>query len=101
MTLQAVINASGAGNHVVVAGDANKPTIQVMGYIFQCNVATTLTIKGGTTALTGSMAFTGGGGLNVPVNGLVPFTVDNGDDLIFNLAGLTGQVGGVIWYNQI
>jgi hypothetical protein len=94
------VSISGAGNHVVVAGDVNFPLIQVISLTFQCNIGTTLTIKAGTTDLTGPMNFTAGGGLNLMSTYFSLFDVDNGDDLVFNLAGLTGQLGGYMVYYQ-
>jgi hypothetical protein len=97
----APINVSGAGTRTVIAGEAGK-IIQVVGMYFQCNIATTLTIKTGTTAQTGAMSFTGSGGLNLPIqsNGLVYFQCADGDDFVFYFSGITGQAAGQIFYYQ-
>lgn len=94
------LDISGAGNHVVVSGDVDFPTILVVGLYFQCNIGTTLTVKSGTTNLTGPMNFLAGGGLNLYNSPMAIFEADNADDLVFSLSGLTGQVGGVIVYFQ-
>ena len=96
----APINVSGAGAKTVIAGEAGK-IIQVAGLYFQCNIVTTLTIKTGTTAQTGAMAFTGSGGLNLPmVAGLTYFQCADGDDFVFYFSGITGQSAGQIFYYQ-
>lgn len=46
------------------------------------------------------MSFTGGGGLNLTGSGTVYFECDSGNDLVFDLTGLTGQVGGLLLYYQ-
>lgn len=96
----APINVSGAGAKTVITGEAGK-IIQVVGLYFQCNIATTLTIKTGTTAQTGAMNFLASGGLNIPmISGLTYFQCADGDDFIFYFSGLTGQAAGQIFYYQ-
>ena len=98
--LSAPININALGSHVVIDGDSSLTTIQVVGMFFQCSVATYLTVKAGSAALTGPMSFLTGGGLNLPLGGNVFFQIDGGDDFIFSLTGLTGQAGGTVYYYQ-
>lgn len=96
----APIDESGTGSKVVIPGVSGQ-AIQVVGLYFQCNIATTLTIKTGTTARTGPMNFLASGGLNLPVNGgTVYFECADNEDLVFYFSGLTGQAGGQIFYYQ-
>lgn len=100
-TLQSIpLSASTIGDNVIITGNALTPTIQVLAIYFQCNITTTVTIKAGTTSLTGAMSFTGGGGLNLPNNGNVYYEVDSGGNFIIHLSGITGQVGGQVMYYQ-
>lgn len=96
----APINVSGTGAKTVITGQSGQIII-VSGLYFQCNIATTLTIKTGTTAQTGAMNFTTAGGLNLPYTGTVAyFQCDAGDDFVFYFGGLTGQAGGQVFYYQ-
>lgn len=96
----APINVSGAGAKTVITGVSGK-IIQVVGLYFQCSVATTLTIKTGSTAQTGAMSFLASGGLNLPFTGnIIYFECADGDDLVFYFSGLTGQSAGQIYYYQ-
>ena len=98
--LNAPISVSGSGAKTVIDGEAGK-IIQVVGMYFQTNIATTLTIKTGNTARTGSMSFTGSGGLNLPFTGTINyFECADGDDFVFYFSGLTGQAAGQIFYYQ-
>lgn len=97
----APISASSLGDNIIIHGDSTFTTIQVVGMYFQCNIVTTLYIKGGSTSLTGSMSFNASGGLNLPNTGsVVYYQVNDSDNLIIHLSGLTGQVGGAIMYYQ-
>lgn len=97
----APIDVSSLGDNVVIAGNSSTPTIQVVGLFFQCNIATTLYFKAGSTSLTGSMSFAASGGLNLINNGtIVYFQANDGDNFIVHLSGLTGQVGGAVMYYQ-
>jgi hypothetical protein len=96
----APIDESGTGSKVVISGVSGQ-IIQVVGLYFQCNIATTLTIKTGTTAQTGAMSFTTSGGLNLPYTGSIAyFQCDAGDDFVFYFGGLIGQAAGQIFYYQ-
>lgn len=102
-TLQTLpISISALGSHIVITGNSGTPTIQVVGIYFQCAVGTTIIVKSGTTALTGSMSFTSGGGFNLPNSGVgnVYYECDSGNDFILDLTGLTGQVGGSLMFYQ-
>lgn len=95
----APINISALGTSVVITGVAGK-RIQVYGLFFQCSILTNVTVKSGTTALTGPMSFLAGGGLNLNPFSDVYFEVAEGENFVFQLAGLTGQVGGMVTYVQ-
>lgn len=98
--LTAPIDESGAGAKVVISGVSGQ-IIQVVGMYFQCNIATTVTIKTGTTARTGPMNFLASGGLNLPFTGtVVYFECADDEDFVFHFSGLTGQAGGQIFYYQ-
>lgn len=96
-----IINVSGAGTYTLVAGVPG--TIIVVQYVsFQCNILTTATFKSNTTALTGPMSFALNGGLVLPFNGSIEyFRTDVGEDLNVTLSGLTGQMGGQLYYVQV
>lgn len=96
----APVSVSSLGSHIVITGSDTYTTIQVVGIFFQCSVSTNLTIKAGTSALTGAMSFVSGNGLNLPIGSNVYFQCDGGDDFILALTGLTGQVGGTVYYYQ-
>lgn len=97
----AVINISSDGNNTVVAGISGQ-TITVFAIFFQCGASTTLTFKSGSsTNLTGPMAFTAGGGMNIFFGDSTPiFTLNEGDALVINVSGLLPQVGGSVFYSQ-
>lgn len=98
--MSGIINISTSGNNTVVAGVAGE-TITVYGMFFQCGAATTVTFYNGTTAITGPMAFTSGGGLNVFFGDSTPiFTLSPGNSFIINVSGLLPQVGGFMYYTQ-
>lgn len=97
----APINVSISNGNIVIPGNQETPVIQVVGIFFQAGISTTVTIKAGTTALTGPMSFSAGGGLNLPNNGQFPyFEVGGGNDFIISLSGLTGQIAGSVMYYQ-
>lgn len=93
------LSESGTGNKIVVAGVSGE-IIQVVSLYFQCNIATTITIKSGTTAKTGPMNFLASGGLYLPFGGASYFDCADGEDFIFSFSGLTGQLGGQMFYYQ-
>ncbi len=97
----ASINITSLGSHVVIPGSSTATTIQVVGIYFQCSVATCLTIKGGSVSFTGPMSYLSGGNGTFSLGSNVYFQVNNGDDFIFNLSGLTGQVAGIVYYYQL
>lgn len=99
--LFAPFTANTLGDNVVIAGSPTATTIQVVAIFFQCGTATTIIARAGSTALTGTMTFSTGGGFQLPNNGQVPyFTCSNGDDFIIHLSGLTGTCGGFVMYYQ-
>lgn len=94
------ISISGVGNKVVIPGIEGQ-SILVVGLYFQCGVATTITVKSGTTEITGPMTFATGGGLQLPFTTVLAYYYcPPGEDLIFGCTGLTGSAGGQIWYFQ-
>jgi len=96
----APIDESGTGSKVVINGVSGQ-IIQVVGLYFQCNIATTLTIKTGTTARTGPMNFLASGGISLPFTGNISyFDCADNEDFVFYFSGLTGQAGGQIFYYQ-
>ncbi len=95
------INSSGIGNDTLVTGVSGK-VIKVLAIFFQCNIATTLTIRSGSSDITGPMSFVGsGGGMNLPYFGGTYLQTNSGDSLIFHFSGLTGQAGGFLIYDQV
>lgn len=94
------IDISSSGSNTVVAGIPGE-VITIYGMFFQCGASTTITFYDGSTALTGPMAFTAGGGLNVFFGDSTPiFTLGEGDSFIIDVTGLLPQVGGFIYYTQ-
>jgi hypothetical protein len=95
------INAVTIGNNIAIPGDPTKPTIDIVELVFQCGTATSVTLKSGSTALTGPMTFPTGGGLQLPNNGQGPhMSCTEGDDFIINISGVTGSCGGFVLFNQ-
>lgn len=92
------INITSSGTHTVVANSSGN-IITVFGMFFQCSVSSTVVVKSGSTALTGIMSFTSGGGMNVfwGENASI-FQTNEGEDLIFTVTGLLPTVGGQILY---
>src|SRR5579863_7579437 len=98
--MSSIIDITSSGNNTVISGIAGQ-VITVYGMFFQCGAATTITFYNGSTALTGPMAFTAGGGLNVFFGDSTPiFTLTAGSALVINVSGLLPQVGGFIYYTQ-
>lgn len=94
------INLVTTGNHTLIAGQAGK-TIKVFAANIQANLLTTFSLKSGTTNLTGPMTNVLGGSLNLPLaENLYYFETGVGEDLILNMSGLTGNLGGFILYLQ-
>lgn len=93
----AVVNASSAGDNVVISGVALK-RIYVYGFDITTATVTTVTLKSGaSTALTGAMT------LNAWTKPITPgqpyFVTAAGDSLIVNLGAATA-LAGVVWYTQ-
>lgn len=97
----APINFSGAGDHTLITGITDL-VVQVTGIYLQCGIATSITLKSGSsTALTGPMTFTVGGSMNLLQSSVAYMQTNAGDGLIINIGSLLGQVAGFIQYNQI
>ena len=90
----AVVNANGTSN-VVIAGVAGK-TIRVHGFDITLASAQALTIKDGTTPLTGPMTLQT---YQKPKDPDPHFETSSGNDLHFDL-GVGAQMSGIIWYVQ-
>lgn len=100
--ITAPFSTSGLGASTIVAGNGSTPTILVYALVFQCSIATTLTLRAGSTALTGPMVFTTGGGFQLPLNSIgAYFVVESGADFNANLTGLTGSCAGFVLYEQV
>jgi hypothetical protein len=105
LTSQNVINTASTGNNYVIAGLASK-TIRVMAMLLQISgitggTPTTVTLKDGTTALTGPFAFLNGSTLNLENTGAPWFICSTGAGLGFNInQSGTAQLSGTVWYTQ-
>jgi hypothetical protein len=97
--MAAPINVSGSGAKVVISGISGQ-VIQVVCLYFQCNIATTLTIKAGTDSKTGPMSFLASGGIHLPFTSVSYFDCADGEDFVFYFTGLTGQAAGQLFYYQ-
>jgi hypothetical protein len=95
---QAVINFTGSGDQIVVAGISGQ-VIRVLQFFIVLGASATLIYKSGATALTGPLSFLANGAqvqdfIQCPLNCLSP-----GDPFIIN-ANNAVTVGGTIWYVQ-
>lgn len=95
---QAAVTFSSLGDNVVVLGVAGK-IIKVLQFFFVIGGAANITFKSGSTAITGSMPFSGAGAFVLDYAQLPLNCLNAGDSFVVNLsAGVA--VGGTIWYAQ-
>lgn len=95
---ESVISVASLGANTIVAADATK-SISVRRLVFVVGGEVTVTIKSGSTALTGPMQYTNGGGLVLDFDEDHPWFVANaGEALVFDLSAAV-QVSGRIWYS--
>lgn len=92
----AKIDFATSGDHTIVAGQAGKK-IKVTALTFTVAGETNITMKAGSTAITGAMDF---GGTNEPhgiviPHGYIPYEVTEGESLIMNSSSAV-QVSGYV-----
>lgn len=101
MSVYAALNVSGTGDHTVITGVSGQ-VVQIKALFLQCGVATTVTLKSGSsTALTGPMTFTVGGQMNLPLTSMVVIQGNTSDNFVINIGSLLGQVAGFIVYDIV
>ncbi len=94
------VNLVVSGNHILIPGVAGKD-IKVFAANIQANLITTFSLKSVTINLTGPMTHVLGGTFSLPLtDNQFYFQCGVGEDLILNISGLTGNVGGFILYIQ-
>ncbi len=92
---QAVVDFTGAGDNTIISGVLGQK-IKVLQFFIVIAAATDLIYKSGSTALTGTMTYAGGGA-HVQDFIQLPITLASGDSFVVNnSAGV--QIGGMIWY---
>lgn len=92
------ISNSSSGDTTVVTGVASK-SVRVYRLVLVFGGTTTITLKDGTTALTGAMTFNAGGSLSLDV-GSVPWWVTTaGNGFVINSSAAV-SVAGFIQYVQ-
>ena len=93
-------NASSLGDNTIISAVSGK-YLDIFSVLVRCSALTSLTLKGGSTALTGQMLYLSGDGFMLPPLTSTPwFRVAMNTALIINLAGLTGSCAGVVMYEE-
>ena len=93
---RAAISFTGTGDQTIIAGIASK-SIAVYGIDFVLLAAQAVTVKCGSTAVTGAMTLVA---WSKPlVQAPAYFTCGAGEALILGMGGST-TVGGIVWYRQ-
>ena len=95
---QAPIDVGDSGANVVIAGVAQQ-TIRVHRLFLVVAADVDITVKSGTTPLTGAMSFKAGGGAALDLSEEPWFVTAAGDDFVFTLSDAV-QVSGGIYYAQ-
>ncbi len=92
---RAVVSTTGAANHTIVGAVTGKQ-VSLFGVDVSATASTTLTIKCGSTAVTGAMTLTA---YSKPITTPAYFVCPVGTALVFTTTG-SADMGGVIWYRQ-
>ena len=92
---QVPINFTGAGDQVVVTGAAGT-RVAVLQFFFIVSAAVVLTLKSGSTALTGPLSFLANGA-QVQDFIQLPILCNDGDNFVIN-ASSPVTLGGVLWF---
>lgn len=95
---EASIDFSNTGDNTVISAVAGK-TIRIFRIFFVCSAATEITIKNGTTALTGAMSMGQNGGFTLDYQAEAWFTATAGNAFVISQSG-TAQISGRIYYQQ-
>lgn len=82
----------------MIAGVSGTP-INVFAMMFTVGGATNITVKDGSTALSGAIVFTGNGSsMTLPLQSSGPwYAVTLGNNFVINSSGAV-QVSGTVWY---
>lgn len=95
---EAAINFSSTSDNDVVAATANQ-TIRVFRLFFIASADTTITIKDGSTALTGAITLFAGGAFVLDYQDLAWFCTSAGNAFVISQTG-TAQISGRIYYQK-
>lgn len=95
---EAVIDFSNTGDNAVVSGSANQ-TIRVFRLFFVSSDATIITLKNGSTALTGAMTLSAGGAFVLDYQCEPWFRTTAGNGFIISQTG-TAQISGRIYHQK-
>ena len=95
----AVINIASAADNTIVSAVSGE-IVRVWKIWFWVNGTVSVTIKDGTTSLTGAMAMVAQNEFNRPLDEVVPwFTTTAGNAFVITLSGAV-QVSGRVYYTQ-
>jgi hypothetical protein len=93
----AAIDFSSAGDNTIISAPASGP-ICIYGILFTVHAATNITLKRGTTAISGPIEFTGAGSsMTLELKEEPWYWTNPGEDFILNSSSAV-QVSGTVWY---
>lgn len=92
-------DANSIGANTIIAPVQDK-YLDIWMLMFQASVASVITLKSGTTPLTGSMQFVAGGSWHMPYINSALFRVEMNEAFVIHLAGLTGGCAGWLMYEE-
>ena len=99
MSVVSIDNAAASGDTVLLGGQAGQ-RYRIHSYVFETGGTTNITIKSGTTALTGAMPNDVNTGISSPWSPGGVLMCNVGDDLIINSSAAV-QVSGHVDYSVV